>query len=69
MDEVRSSYGHLELDHRRADCGVLAKWVIPGRDPSGIIVTALIAIVVAILGAVVLLAIYRWGAGRSTSRV
>jgi len=76
--------------------GVLAKWVMPGRDPGGIIVTILIGIVgaliggflvglvvpgdsitginittilVATLGAIVLLAIYRWFAGRSASRV
>jgi len=76
--------------------GVLAKWIMPGRDPGGIIMTILIGIVgaiiggflvgvvvggdpvsginittilVATLGAVVLLAIYRWFAGRSASRV
>ena len=75
--------------------GVLAKWIMPGRDPGGIIVTMLIGIVgaliggflvglvvpgdpisginlttilVATLGAVVLLAIYRWYAGRSAGR-
>jgi len=75
--------------------GVLAKWIMPGRDPGGIIVTILIGIVgaviggflvglvvggdlisginittiiVATLGAIVLLAIYRWFAGRSASR-
>ncbi len=30
--------------------GVLAKWVMPGRDPGGIIVTILIGIVGAFLG-------------------
>jgi uncharacterized membrane protein YeaQ/YmgE (transglycosylase-associated protein family) len=76
--------------------GALAKWIMPGRDPGGIIVTMLIGIVgaviggflvglvvggdlisginittilVATLGAVVLLAVYRWFAGRSASRV
>jgi uncharacterized membrane protein YeaQ/YmgE (transglycosylase-associated protein family) len=76
--------------------GVLAKWIMPGRDPGGIIVTILIGIVgavvggflvglvvggdlisginvttilVATLGAIVLLAIYRWYAGRSASSV
>ena len=76
--------------------GVLAKWIMPGRDPGGIIVTMLIGIVgaiiggflvglvvggdpvsginittilVATLGAIVLLAIYRWFVGRSASRV
>jgi uncharacterized membrane protein YeaQ/YmgE (transglycosylase-associated protein family) len=72
--------------------GVLAKWIMPGRDPGGILITILIGIVgaiiggflmglivggdlvsginittilVATLGAVVLLALYRWFAGRS----
>jgi uncharacterized membrane protein YeaQ/YmgE (transglycosylase-associated protein family) len=72
--------------------GILAKWIMPGRDPGGIIVTILIGIVgalvggflvglvmpgdaitginittilVATLGAIILLAIYRWFAGRS----
>lgn len=76
--------------------GVLAKWIMPGRDPGGIIVTILIGIVgavvggflvglvvggdlisginittivVATLGAIILLAVYRWFAGRSASRV
>jgi uncharacterized membrane protein YeaQ/YmgE (transglycosylase-associated protein family) len=76
--------------------GALAKWIMPGRDPGGLIVTMLIGIVgaviggflvglvvpgdpisginlttilVATLGAVVLLAIYRWFAGRSARRV
>ena len=75
--------------------GVLAKWIMPGRDPGGIIVTILIGIVgaviggflvglvvpgdpisginittivVATLGAIVLLAVYRWYAGRSAGR-
>jgi uncharacterized membrane protein YeaQ/YmgE (transglycosylase-associated protein family) len=75
--------------------GVLAKWIMPGRDPGGIIVTILIGIVgaivggflvglvvggdvvsginittiiVATLGAILLLALYRWYAGRSASR-
>ena len=75
--------------------GALAKWIMPGRDPGGIIVTMLIGIVgaviggflvglivggdtitgfnittilVATLGAIVLLAIYRWFAGRSAGR-
>jgi len=30
--------------------GVLAKWIMPGRDPGGIIVTALIGIVGGVLG-------------------
>ncbi len=30
--------------------GVLAKWVMPGRDPGGIIVTILIGIVGAVVG-------------------
>ena len=72
--------------------GVLAKWVMPGRDPGGIIVTILIGIVgavvggflvglfvqgdvltginittilVATLGAIVLLVIYRFVTSRS----
>ena len=76
--------------------GVLAKWIMPGRDPGGFIVTILIGIVgavvggflvglvvggdlisginvttivVATLGAIILLAVYRWFAGRSASRV
>jgi uncharacterized membrane protein YeaQ/YmgE (transglycosylase-associated protein family) len=76
--------------------GALAKWIMPGKDPGGLIVTMLIGIVgaviggflvglvvpgdpisginlttilVATLGAVVLLAIYRWFAGRSARRV
>jgi uncharacterized membrane protein YeaQ/YmgE (transglycosylase-associated protein family) len=50
--------------------GVLAKWVMPGPDPGGIIITVLIggqgitqislgSILVATLGAIILLAIYR----------
>jgi uncharacterized membrane protein YeaQ/YmgE (transglycosylase-associated protein family) len=76
--------------------GVLAKLIMPGRDPGGLLVTILIGIVgaviggflvglvvpgdlisginvttilVATLGAIVLLAIYRWFAGRSARRV
>jgi len=76
--------------------GALAKWIMPGKDPGGIIVTMLIGIVgaviggflvglviggdlisginittilVATLGAIVLLAIYRWFVGRSARRV
>jgi uncharacterized membrane protein YeaQ/YmgE (transglycosylase-associated protein family) len=76
--------------------GVLAKVIMPGRDPGGIIVTILIGIVgaiiggmivglfipgdlisginittiiVATLGAILLLAIYRWFVGRRGSRV
>jgi len=76
--------------------GALAKLIMPGRDPGGIIVTMLIGIVgaiiggfvvglfvggdlisginittilVATLGAILLLAIYRWFVGRRTSRV
>jgi uncharacterized membrane protein YeaQ/YmgE (transglycosylase-associated protein family) len=30
--------------------GVLAKWIMPGRDPGGILVTALIGIVGGVLG-------------------
>jgi len=72
--------------------GALAKWIMPGRDPGGIIVTMLIGIVgaliggflvglvvpgdpvsginlttilVATLGAVILLAVYRWYVGRT----
>jgi uncharacterized membrane protein YeaQ/YmgE (transglycosylase-associated protein family) len=30
--------------------GVLAKWIMPGKDPGGIIVTALIGIAGALLG-------------------
>ena len=76
--------------------GALAKFIMPGKDPGGILVTMLIGIVgaviggfvvglviggdlisginittiiVATLGAIILLAIYRWYAGRSASRV
>jgi uncharacterized membrane protein YeaQ/YmgE (transglycosylase-associated protein family) len=76
--------------------GVLAKWIMPGRDPGGIIVTILIGIVgaiiggllvglvvggdlisginittivVATLGAIILLAVYRWFVSRSVTRV
>jgi uncharacterized membrane protein YeaQ/YmgE (transglycosylase-associated protein family) len=76
--------------------GALAKFIMPGKDPGGIIVTMLIGIVgaviggfvvglviggdlisginittivVATLGAIILLAIYRWYVGRSASRV
>jgi uncharacterized membrane protein YeaQ/YmgE (transglycosylase-associated protein family) len=72
--------------------GILAKWIMPGRDPGGILVTIVIGIIgaliggflvglvvpgdpisginlttvlVATLGAVVLLALYRMFAGRS----
>ena len=75
--------------------GLLAKFIMPGRDPGGIIVTVLIGIVgaivggflvglvvggdtltginvttivVATLGAIILLALYRWYAGRSATR-
>lgn len=33
--------------------GVLAKWIMPGRDPGGIIVTILIGIAGAIVGGIV----------------
>jgi uncharacterized membrane protein YeaQ/YmgE (transglycosylase-associated protein family) len=76
--------------------GALAKLIMPGRDPGGIIVTMLIGIVgaiiggfvvglfvggdlisginittiiVATLGAILLLAIYRWFVGRRVARV
>ena len=76
--------------------GALAKFIMPGKDPGGLLVTMLIGIVgaviggfvvglvvpgdpvsginittivVATLGAVILLAIYRWYAGRNASRV
>ena len=76
--------------------GVLAKWIMPGRDPGGILVTILIGIVgaviggflvglvvggdtitginittilVATLGAIVLLAVYRWFSRRSARTV
>jgi len=76
--------------------GALAKLIMPGRDPGGIIVTMLIGIVgaiiggfvvglfvggdlisginittiiVATLGAILLLAIYRWFVGRRGARV
>ena len=75
--------------------GALAKLIMPGRDPGGIIVTILIGIVgaviggfvvglfvpgdlitginittilVATLGAIILLALYRWYVGRSATR-
>jgi uncharacterized membrane protein YeaQ/YmgE (transglycosylase-associated protein family) len=76
--------------------GVLAKVIMPGRDPGGFVITILIGIVgavigglvvglfvpgdlitginfttivVATLGAIILLALYRWWVGRSASRV
>ncbi len=76
--------------------GILAKWIMPGRDPGGILVTILIGIVgaviggflvglvvpgdpisginittilVATLGAIILLALYRWYAGRTRTGV
>lgn len=76
--------------------GALAKLIMPGRDPGGIIVTMLIGIVgaviggfivglfvpgdlisginittiiVATLGAIILLALYRWYVGRRASPV
>ncbi len=75
--------------------GALAKFIMPGKDPGGILVTMLIGIVgaliggfvvglvvpgdlvsginittivVATLGAILLLAIYRWYVGRKASR-
>ena len=75
--------------------GALAKLIMPGRDPGGIIVTILIGIVgaviggfvvglfvpgdlitginittivVATLGAIILLALYRWYMGLSATR-
>ena len=74
--------------------GALAKFIMPGKDPGGILVTMLIGIVgamiggfvvglvvpgdlvsginittivVATLGAIILLALYRWFAGRRAS--
>ena len=74
--------------------GALAKFIMPGKDPGGILVTMLIGIigaiiggfvvglvvpgdwvsginittiVVATLGAIILLAIYRWYVGRRAS--
>ena len=76
--------------------GALAKFIMPGKDPGGILVTMLIGIVgailggfvvglvmpgdwvsginlttivVATLGAILLLAIYRWYVGRRAGRV
>jgi uncharacterized membrane protein YeaQ/YmgE (transglycosylase-associated protein family) len=73
--------------------GVIAKLVMPGRDPGGIIVTILLGIagallggfvgqalgfygqgegagmLMSILGAIILLAIYRMMVGRRTARV
>ena len=76
--------------------GALAKFIMPGKDPGGILVTMLIGVVgaviggfvvglvvpgdlisginittiiVATLGAIILLAIYRWYVGRNASRV
>ena len=76
--------------------GALAKWIMPGRDPGGILVTMVIGILgaviggflvglvvggdtitgvnvttilVAVLGAIVLLALYRMFAGRGSTRV
>ena len=48
--------------------GVIAKAILPGDDPGGIIVTTLIGIAGAIIGAIVLLLIYRLVVGRSRSR-
>ncbi len=74
--------------------GALAKFIMPGKDPGGILVTMLIGIIgaiiggflvglfvpgdwvsginittilVATLGAIILLAIYRWYVGRRAS--
>ena len=76
--------------------GILAKFIMPGRDPGGILVTILIGIVgaviggflvglvvpgdpisginittilVATLGAILLLAVYRWYTGRARTGV
>jgi uncharacterized membrane protein YeaQ/YmgE (transglycosylase-associated protein family) len=76
--------------------GILAKWIMPGKDPGGILVTILIGIVgavvggflvglvvpgdpisginvttilVATMGAILLLAAYRWYVGRSRTGV
>jgi uncharacterized membrane protein YeaQ/YmgE (transglycosylase-associated protein family) len=85
--------GNPELDHRGPDRGVIAKLILPGRDPGGFVVTIVIVIVgailggfivgaivggdvvtainfttilVAILGAIVLLLLYRLFVGRHT---
>ena len=39
--------------------GALAKFVMPGKDPGGIVVTIILGIVGALIGAVLLLFIYR----------
>ena len=41
--------------------GVVAKFIMPGNDPGGIILT----IVLGIVGAIVILALYRLVSGRS----
>ncbi len=71
--------------------GALAKWIMPGKDPGGLIVTVLLGIagsfvggflgrlvgwyepgegaglIVSVIGALILLAIYRWWKGTKTA--
>jgi uncharacterized membrane protein YeaQ/YmgE (transglycosylase-associated protein family) len=71
--------------------GALAKWIMPGKDPGGLIVTMLLGIagsfvggflgrlvgwyepgqgaglIVSVIGALILLAIYRWWKGTRTA--
>ena len=71
--------------------GIVAKFLMPGRDPGGFVITALIGIVgavvggfvgrfiglykegdpvgfvIAVIGAIILLAVYRFTIGRTTT--
>jgi uncharacterized membrane protein YeaQ/YmgE (transglycosylase-associated protein family) len=71
--------------------GALAKWIMPGKDPGGLIVTMLLGIagsfvggflgrlvgwyepgegaglIVSVIGALILLAVYRWWKGTKTA--
>lgn len=47
--------------------GIIAKWLMPGRDPGGFIVTAIIGIVGSLIGGWVAKAIFGVGAGATAS--
>ena len=93
MDQFMADYGILGWIIIGGVAGVIAKLIMPGRDPGGFIVTILLGIAgavlagflgqqvgwydegegagffAAIVGAMILLAIYRLVAGRRTPRV
>ena len=50
--------GHYRVHHSRPSGGIIAKAILPGEDPGGFIVTAIIGIVGALLGGFLAAAIF-----------